>query len=211
MDYSKKLKKHIEAPTLYREMIVSPDYSYHSKRFGCDIDLLYEFSGERINFIGFYAPINSFARGVLNALLTLASGNPVGGLNRINAKELDFFIRDEANTPALPFYNDDFLNVFEITGSLYSYLISRKEDENIEVSDFFDLSFSEQIEFFEELLAKEAYPHPRFHKYKFDLMDTDKDCLLIQVNEFLSQTDREYLEMKIKAFFKGVNSVIFKD
>lgn len=127
--------------------------------------------------------------GVLNGYLSLVFGKPVEVLDRLSPKELDYFLRDENSVPAFSYYTKELYEILSV-GELIIKQIKGKpaEIEKIfnqgEHGEFHELSFSEQIEFFEEFCSKRVYPEVRFQNIFMDIENIE-DGRLVYSSRFV--------------------------
>lgn len=141
-----------------------------------------------------------------NALIVsyihLLEGVAIEAVKRISIKELDYFLREDPKNSAFSFYSPDLYKILQIGQDLYKKhfpdQIISEEDlfDNISLS-FFDLSFSEQIELFEEFLAKYIYSHPLYKKQEFELEEVKDQTIMLKYSGELLNHELKNLIMKM--------------
>jgi len=139
-------------------------------------------------------------KGMFDLYFQMIQGRAVESLDRVTTKEFDHFMRDASADPIFKYYDDQFYEIIGIGEEILRYLHPKKKIKRIFEGSkeyFLELSFSEQIEIFEELFVKHIYNHPRFHDLEIDIVDITKDKVM---TEFPEKTSEHivYLKEKIK-------------
>ncbi len=168
-------------------------------------------SEDELNILSIETNLKGSYANILDALMELVSGRPIGSLNRINSKELDHFLRDERYTPALSFYSPEFLDLFSLNTALYKKLSGIEAKELKAIDNFFELSFSEQIEFLEEVMAQGLYENPKFFNVEIDLEDVGDEDIILAVNKKLSDEERTLVTELFKSLIPNLKSIRFED
>ena len=143
--------------------------------------------------------------GIIEGLFSLCLDKPTEVMDRITAKELDHYLRDTPSNPSVEYYSQEFYEVLSIGEKLLKSIYKKEEDQLIyEELDaaFFELSFSEQIEAFEEFLSKHMYKDLLFRDMFFDLADCDDREVLITSNQRLKDDQKSEF---LKQFKKELN------
>lgn len=168
-------------------------------------------SEDELNILSIETNLKGSYANILDALMELVNGRPIGSLNRINSKELDHFLRDERSTPALSFYSPEFLDLFSLNTALYKKLSGIEAKELKAIDNFFELSFSEQIEFLEEVMAQGLYENPKFFNVEIDLEDVGEEDITLAVNKKLSAEESTLVTELFKSLIPNLKSIRFKD
>lgn len=138
--------------------------------------------------------VSGALRGVLFGLLEIINGKPIAVVQRINAKELDHFLRDEPGVPAFEYYSQEIYEILSICEELKArHLVDSKDDTAMLRSKFFELSFSEQIDFVEEILAEFIYPNLEFKGISFEVVDILEHKMIFAISKPLKPEQKSFL------------------
>ena len=129
---------------------------------------------------------------MIDLYFQLIEGRALESLDRVTAKEFDYFLRDDTKEGIFEFYDDKFYEILSI-GEEILKSIKPKDDFtrifNGGEEEFFDLSFSSQVEIFEEFFADTVYKHPKFHKIEFDVLDVSLYKVTLSLTSLGSDID----------------------
>jgi hypothetical protein len=123
-------------------------------------------------------------KGVIVGYQELITGKPVEVLDRLTPKEIDYYLRDETTVPAFEFYGKELYEILSI-GELIMEKLGNKDKENSSLFDvsldgtFKELSFSEQIEYFEEFCSTFIYRNPKFINIFLDIEEVEEESLVL--------------------------------
>ena len=140
------------------------------------------------------------ALGMIDLYFELIEGRALESLDRITAKEFDYFLRDDTKNGIFEFYDDKFYEILSIGEEVLKSIKPKDSFERIfdgGEEEFFDLSFSSQVEIFEEFFADTVYKHPTFHKLEFDILDVKLYQITIATSRVLPELDF-YLKTQIQ-------------
>lgn len=199
MEFSKKILNYSNQPR-YQSELNNPDIKYLFKLDNLNtyievFIILEKKDGEDfIKSASYKTALSGAHLGLVDGFFSLVNGKALEILDRVSAKELDYFLRDENNVPSIPFYDPKFYDVlsigektlkkfFEKTGETFLY-----EEYD---TDFFEMSFTEQIEMVEEFLSKTIYKLEEYSKIQFDVEDTDNNILKISCSNPMDEGKQE--------------------
>jgi hypothetical protein len=137
--------------------------------------------------------------GYIEAYINLAQGKPVEGVDRISIKEFDYFLRKENSVPSFSHYEPEMFDILSIGEELRKKIIPRVIVEefilNLENDGpFEELSYSEQLDYIEEFLAKYIYSEKKFEAYSFDF-EIDSDIVItVASTGLLSKDNMSFIE-----------------
>ena len=208
MEFSQKiLNRHFIIPQVETEVGKRLEHFFeHHKK---SLSVFYKVDDDTLFILGIKGQLSDPYHAIFDTLLELLDGRPVGSLNRLSSKELDNYLRDKPKQPALTFYNSEYLDLFSFSVALYKEITGIKESEMEPAEDFFERSFSEQIEYFEEILAKEFYPLPEWTDKEIDLVDCEDQKLFFSCDTELSPENIDFFFLKIKKYLPRLDSVHF--
>lgn len=137
--------------------------------------------------------------GLLDGLIELYQGKALEAISRVSARELDHFLRDDPKVPAVSFYNAEFYDVLSLGSKLVKKIVGHEKKELLlheeYEEEFSELSFTEQIELFEEFLAKRIYPLKSYQGIKFDLVDVNAGEIFIEIRgRALGENKAEFVQ-----------------
>ena len=200
--------------------IHSPELSFHHKLqinlpiMNCDLALYFktEQNEEKcIKDICFELEGNLEYQGHIDLYLQMIEGRAIEALDRVNIKEYDYFLRDDVGQKLFEFYDDYLYEIIGLGEYIINYLkpSENKPDSKIlkENEIFSTLSFSEQVEYFEEFLTKYIYQHKDFHQFEINLENLEKSNMTIECPE--NEKLKAYLKEKLSFEF-GEFSLIFR-
>ena len=126
-------------------------------------------------------------RGAIDLYFSLLKNRAIESLDRITNKEFDYYLRDDVKVGVFEFYDNKFYDVLGIGEAILKFIKPKENGpEPLMKSDlpdrFFTISFSEQIEYFEELLARYVYGHVRYSKLEIELEDALDNSIIITVS-----------------------------
>jgi hypothetical protein len=151
-------------------------------------------------------------RGAIDLYFSLIDGRAIESLDRVTNKEFDYYLRDDLKIGVFEFYDNKFYEVLGIGEAILNFLKPKNEGptplmvSNLE-DRFFTISFSEQIEYFEELLARYVYGHIRYSELEIEIDDVVEQRVLVNI----SAREKGLEELLIKACMMelGVKSIGF--
>jgi hypothetical protein len=152
-------------------------------------------------------------RGILMGYQQLITGKPIEVLDRLTPKELDYFLRDDTKVPAIEYYAKELYEILSI-GELITSKLGIGGKEVVKLYDlaqngpFLELSFSEQIEFFEEFCSSYIYSSKDTPDLFFDVEDIDDDKICLIGRGSVTATRLEELEKLFNIEFQ--TNIIFK-
>lgn len=164
------------------------DYLFKLDNLGVYVELFLELEqrgdDQFITALNYKTALDSLYLGLVDGLIALYQDKALEAISRVSAKELDHFLRDEPSTPAVSYFDAKFYDVLSLGSKLVEKISGKEKKETYlfqEIDgDFFELSFSEQVELFEEFLAKKVYPFKQYDGIGFDLADVD-DKISIEI------------------------------
>ena len=145
-------------------------------------------------------------KGILMGYQKLISGKPVEVLDRLTPKELDYFLRDDTKIPAIEYYSKELYEILSI-GELITKKLGMGQKEVAMLYDlnqngpFLDLSFSEQIEFFEEFCSSFIYSSKETPNLFFDVEDIDDEKISLIGRGSVTATRLKALEKQFNIEF----------
>ena len=146
------------------------------------------------------------------AYFSLIQGIALEALKRVSAKEFDFYIRDDQARPYFEYYGPEVYKLLALGEEIYNKHLSFSTTDLIfdpnRFGDFFNYSFSEQIELFEEFLSKYIYPHRLYSGQDFDLDIENKTIKIIYEGELLSEEIKILIHDKLKEVLYLTNTTI---
>jgi hypothetical protein len=163
--------------------------------------------------VSFHTELVGPYKGILMGYQELITGKPVEVLDRLTPKELDFFLRDDTKVPAIEYYAKELYEILSI-GELITKKLGVGGKEVVKLYDlaqngpFLELSFSEQIEFFEEFCSGHIYSNKETPDLFFDVEDIDDDKIYLIGRGSVTATRLEELERQFNIEFK--TNLIFK-
>ena len=197
---------------LNRETNIGDVFDFKLSVLKASVQLVYELKSEdELNILSLKTDLTGAYANILDALMELVDGRPIGSLNRINSKELDHFLRDDRAVAALEYYSPEFLDLFSLNSAFYKKLSGIEAKELSPISDFFELSFSEQIEFLEEIMAQGLYDKENFFGVEIDLEDASDGELTLMVNKKLSSEDIALITELFKSLILDLKSIRFEN
>lgn len=188
MEFSQQIIKHSHSPK-YKVLTHAADYIYILKlnNLNCYVELFLCIKKHRdddyIVQLNYKTALVGPYLGILDGLISLYQDKALQAITRITAKELDFFLRDRTSIPSVSYFDPKFYEILSI-GKYINDTHYKNEDKVKLLSsefdgEFIDLSFSEQIEIFEEFLAKIIYKNSKFTNFRFDLEDVSTKGVII--------------------------------
>lgn len=126
-------------------------------------------------------------RGVIDLFFSLIKNRAFESLDRVTNKEFDYFLRDDLKVGAFEFYDNKFYEILGIGEAIFNFLNPKDEGpeplmKSNEVDRFYTISFSEQIEFFEELLARYVYGHGHYSTLDIEFEDVVDGVVVISIS-----------------------------
>lgn len=145
--------------------------------------------------------------GVLDGYIEFIKGKPVEVLDRITPKELDYFLRDKNSVPAFEAYSSELFEILSLGESILKIQLKKGGLSplfNPEVDGVFnDLSFSEQVEFFEEFCSKYVNGDPSYDGVELSISNIDKNILEIDSFQELGEDKIKMMEQKFNQEFSS--------
>ena len=140
--------------------------------------------------------------GLIEAYFCLIQGKAVEAVDRLTMKELDYFLRKDNAIPSFDYYTPKQLEVLSVGEELRRFIIPSVELENIVFDssvngDFFDLSYSEQLDYLEEVFSKHIYSNSSFDDCHFDF-EVEESLIYINSKVKLDSTKIDYIVSNIK-------------
>ncbi|MAZ49615.1 MAG: hypothetical protein CME65_13730 [Halobacteriovoraceae bacterium] len=201
MKFSNKiLERKLVYPQIQYNLKHALTYEHQFDILKTKLDIIYQVDFENLKIHGIRGEIEPPYHKILDGLLELVDGQKIGSLNRISSKELDYFFRDEKSVPAVTFYSSEYLDLFGLMSGLYKNITGIQSKALTPDLDYFDRSFSEQVEFFEEILAQEIYPYREWTEFNFDLDDIKDLKMFILVDRVLSESKKDEFQKILKRF-----------
>lgn len=124
--------------------------------------------------------------GLIDLLFCLLEERSLETFDRINAKEFDYYCRDDVSKPAFSYYSQELYQVLALGEQIYTRLrpkMSLANDLLLSANEsFFDLSFSEQIDLFEEMLSKNIYQNPIYKNLEIEIIDVQDSLISLKIN-----------------------------
>lgn len=196
MKFSDKILTFTNAP-LFQTQNLERDESYlfklekHSAYIELAFDITKRDGDEYFVNLSYKTALATPYLGILDGLVQLFQGKAIQAVERITAKELDYFLRDSQSIPALSYYDPKFYEILSIGEMINKKRYGEKTARTFLFEEydglFFELSFSEQIEFFEEFLSRFIYKNEKFLGIQFDLEDVNDNEIRILTSQNISQ------------------------
>ncbi len=156
---------------------------------------------------------------VLIAYLSLLQGTALEAIKRISAKELDYYLRDDSSKSFFEFYGPEVYKILEIGSKIYNHHLNFSIEDKIfdpkNAGNFLELSYSEQIEVFEEFLSKYIYPNTLYSLQDFEIEINARSITILyrgeKIDKRLESIFREklplefYLSSNIEILIKQIN------
>jgi hypothetical protein len=148
---------------------------------------------------------------IIDFFFELLNGKPVEVFDRITVKELDFYIRSNRSIPAFPFYSQEHFEIVSIGKKIYNHIAGKSLKKTIfydlsRLGSYSDLSFSEQIEYFEEFCSVFIYPMAIYKEVDLTICDIGDNDIVLEgrvVNNLLKKMEAEFnREFQTKYTFK---------
>ncbi len=119
--------------------------------------------------------VTDFLR-IVDFYFELLNGKPIEVFDRLSLKELDAFINDGKRGSVIGPYGVEHFEILKLGSSIYNKVVESSKGEEALYDQsingkFIDLSFSEQIEYFEEFCARFIYPEVKFKNTEMDIVD----------------------------------------
>ena len=130
----------------------------------------------------------------------LLEGVAIEAVKRISLKEFDFFLREVPTESAFLFYSPELYQIFRIGEEIYKkhfpdQVITEVNLMGKDSLDYYELSFSEQVELLEEFLAMYVYMHKDYKSQGFELLEVSNSCASVLINgRELTQNLQEVME-----------------
>lgn len=210
MQFSDKIKKLSSSPnyhvSLDRVDEFSNNYLFKLENLNCYINILFDLkkiNGEDVLVkFNYYTSLEQDYLGILDGFFELLQNKPIEVIDRIRAKELDYYLRDFNDKSAVSFYDSHFYEILSLGKKTLDKYLGKEKKDLLYMdydTDFELMSFAEQVEMFEEFLAKCVYPYKKYEHLKFDLDDFEDNILKINLNENLSKELRQDIQFKLKS------------
>ncbi len=155
--------------------------------------------------IRYYSPLSGIYLGILDGFIQLIKDKAVEALDRLTPKELDYFLRDANTEKAFEFYTREIYEILSVGEMIYHYFYPKEKTTDFynkeEQGEYSELSFSEQIEWFEEFMSKFIYPNPAYKDLVLDIIDINKDTIFINSKYEFSNNELRYIVEKFNAEF----------
>ena len=166
-------------------------------------------------FIDFKNPLDEDLKKLTLAYLKLLDGVAVEAILRIGLKEFDYFLRVDPKISSFSYYSSELYKILEIGEFISKIFVSKAEETpffDINIDGIFsDLSFSEQVEFFEEFLAKYVYTKEFFSGQSFEFQDlNEKQFIISYSGEAFPKNILSFIEKKLHDVFSIAQEVYFK-
>lgn len=197
MNFSKKILNRTKVYPQTIRSAVKNRYKHHFEVFEVDVEVLFNVDNDILIIDGLKGDLHSPYDLILDGLLELVDGQKVGSLNRVSSKELDYFFRDEKQIPSVSFYGPEYLDLFSLTSGLYQSITGIESMSLAPDPEFFQRSFSEQIEYFEEILAEAFYPYKEWSDISLDLEEVSGTKIFLRSENELIQIQQDELRKKL--------------
>ena len=138
--------------------------------------------------------------GMIDLYFQMIEGRALESLDRVTSREFDHFLRDDSKIGIFEYYDDIFYEILGIGEQILKTLKPKDTSERLfdgGEEEFFDLSFSSQIEIFEEFFSDTVYKHPMFHSIEYDVLDINLYQVVISVSELSEDLDF-YLKTQVQ-------------
>jgi hypothetical protein len=179
MQFSEAILQRAGSPH-FKNIALKPLLSIELKRLACWIDVSYDIQNASevcIQNLQYNTDLKNDYLGVLDGYMSLCEGKPIEVLDRITPKELDYFLRDKANEVSFEFYSAEIYEILSLGEKIYQLINGEKIKPPFYAislyGDYTGLSFSEQIEWFEEFCAEFIYPDTEVEMSIEDITETD--------------------------------------
>lgn len=179
-------KIHIDLTLLQRDLFVYLELKDEGEMVVRNVE--YEIAGD-CEFLG-----------MIDLYFELIEGRALESLDRVTAKEFDYFLRDDTKIGIFDFYDDKFYEILSIGEEVLKSIKPKEDFKRIfdgGETEFFDLSFSSQVEIFEEFFSDTVYKHPKFHKIEFDVLDVQMYQITLSVSS-LSDDLNFYMKTEVQ-------------
>jgi hypothetical protein len=217
MKTTKKIQDHIDNP---KNLVkVDGDYTHQfvhdlpSLRTKIHIFFNMENEGEVILTEANYELMDEVQeRGVVDLFFQLIQGRATESLDRVTNKEFDYFLRDDLKIGVFEFYDTKFYEILGIGEAILKFL-NPKDDgpeplmKNTAIDRFFTISFSEQIEYFEELLSRYVYGHGHYSTLEIEFDDIEDGVVVVSISKTANGLE-ELLEKAVELEF-GIQKIKF--
>ena len=112
--------------------------------------------------------------------------------NRINLKEIDYYVREDQEV-SFEAYSPELLSLLNIGHGLYKEIENELRDSQVKefIKKEIPVSYSEQIEEFEEFLATHIYENYHFRGFVFDFIDYEDNELVLSCSSKLDSKRKE--------------------
>jgi hypothetical protein len=122
---------------------------------------------------------------IVDFYFELLNGKPIEVFDRLSLKELDAFINDGKRGSVIGPYGVEHFEILKLGSSIYNKVVESSKSEDVLFDPvicgkFTDLSFSEQVEYFEEFLAKFIYPDVQFKNIEIEIIDITPDEVIVE-------------------------------
>jgi len=217
MNYSKKIKDRAASPkfllskndnldkfktleiAIYGNELVKIHYQLESSDEVYISKLLYSTS------------VNSDLLGVLDFYIEIISGKPYEVTNRINLKEIDYYARENQEV-SFEAYSPELLSLLNIGHGLYKEIENGLRDRQVKefIKKEIPVSYSEQIEEFEEFLATHIYENYLFYSIIFDFIDYEENVLTLSCSKRLDSMREDRFIESLRKYFHLNDNVSIK-
>lgn len=157
-----------------------------------NVDIEFEFNTQTkdellLSDISYKTSLSGEYLAVLDAFIEIIDNKPVEAIDRVSIKELDYFLRDTNAEPAFKFYNKELYEILSTGEEIQKTALPKVEEYSLVFDpsangDFFDLSFSEQIDLIEEVSAKHFYCDLNFEGLYIECLDISDRCIELSLS-----------------------------
>lgn len=197
MFLSQKISNHFKAPKMRFEDEHNFSHKIHIPLTLLQMDLFVYLElrdeGEKvIRNVRYETSHSTEQLGMIDLYFQLIEGRALESLDRVTAKEFDHFLRDDSKKSIFEFYDDKFYEILAIGEEILNTVQPKDESKRIFVGgeeEFFELSFSSQVEIFEEFFSDSVYKHPLFHTIEYDVLDVSLYQVTISVSALSDDID----------------------
>ena len=202
---SQKISDHFKAPKKRFEGDLAFSHKIHVSLDLLQVDLFIYLNlvdeGELIvRDVHYELSRNIDQLGMIDLYFQMIEGRALESLDRVTSREFDHFLRDDSKIGIFEYYDDIFYEILGIGEQILKTLKPKDTSERLfdgGEEEFFDLSFSSQVEIFEEFFSDTVYKHPMFHSIEYDVLDINLYQVVISVSELSEDLDF-YLKTQVQ-------------
>lgn len=185
MNFSNKVTSLTIAPKFLNRSKTELNHLCHVHLDKLNIDILIFFNTVKkdeleVELANYYTDYKGEYLGVIDAFFALIQHRPLEAIDRFPIKELDYYLRDSAESSAFSGYSQEIYEIISLGESIKNKIYGEKKigfqyDPKVD-GDFFDLSTSEQYELLEEFFA--YYVYGKQKSEQIDIIDIN-DCEIV--------------------------------